>query len=111
MKVLSVCCLEYSSYKGIEMCVDRVIAVVSALNNVPYMRNSVLVKVVMVALRSVESYNVVLCTACDEQEVRLILRIAPLECALCARSCTYSAYITELVAVLHSYLERLASAH
>lgn len=107
----SVCSLENTSYKCIEMCVDRVVAVVAALNNVPYMRNAVLVKIVMVALRSIESHNIVLCSACDEQKVRLILGIAPLECTLCAGSCTYSAHIAELVAVLHAYLERLASAH
>ena len=109
--VLSVCCLENSPYKGIQMCMDRVVAMVSALNNVPYMRNAVLVKVVVVALRSIETNNVVLCTACDEQEVGLILGIAPLERALCTGSCTYSAYIAKLVTVLHAYLERLTSAH
>ena len=83
----------------------------TVLNNVPYVRNAVLSKVVMVSLRSVESYNVIRSTAGDKYQMRSFLFAVPLECTLCARSGTDSSDIAELVAVLHTYLKRLHTAH
>ena len=89
----------------------RVITVVTVLYNVPYVRNTVLVEVIVIALRGLESYNVVLSTACNEYKVRCLVLTAPLPSAGSTGSRADSAYIAELVAVLHAYLERLASAH
>ena len=57
---------------------DRVVAVVSVIYNVPYVRHIVLCEVVMIALGSVKSYYVILSTACYHQKVRLLICIAPL---------------------------------
>ena len=84
---------------------DRVVTVVTALNNVPYMRNAVLCEVVMVALRCAESYNVVRSTSGDEYQIRSFVRIAPLEGSRCTGCRADSSDIAELVAVLHTDLE------
>ena len=65
-------CLEYASYEAVQMRVYGVIAVVTVLNDVPYVRNTVLVEVIVVALGSVEAYDVVLSTACYHQEIGLL---------------------------------------
>ena len=57
---------------------DRVVTVVSVIYNVPYVRHIVLCEVVMIALGSVKSYNIVLSTACYHKEVWLFVGIAPL---------------------------------
>ena len=90
---------------------DRVVAVVTALNYVPYVRYAVFVEVIVVSLGSVESYDVVLSTACYHKEIWLLVRIAPLECARTAGCRADSAYIAELVAVLHAYHEGFHTAH
>jgi len=57
---------------------DRIVTVMTALNYVPYVRYVVLVEVVVVALGSVESYNVVLSTACYHYEIRCLRGAVPL---------------------------------
>ena len=57
---------------------DRVVTVVSVVDNVPYVRHVVLGEVVMIALGSVKSYYVVLSTACYHYEVRCLACIVPL---------------------------------
>ena len=90
---------------------DRVITVMTVLYNVPYMRYIVLCEVVMISLGSIQSDNIVLSTAGYHYEIRCLSGTVPLERALCARCGAYCSYIAELAAVLHTYLERLASSH
>lgn len=101
----SVRCLEYSSYEAVQARMDRVVTVVTVLDNVPYMRNAVLCEVVVIALRSGESDNVIGSTAGYEYEMRSCFLAVPFPCALSTRCRTDSADIAELVAVLHTDLE------
>ena len=44
-------CLENRTHKVIEMCMNRIVAVISAVYIVPYMRNSVIGEALMVTVR------------------------------------------------------------
>lgn len=62
----SVCSLKYRSDEAVQARMDRIVAVTTALNDVPYVRNTVLSEVVVIALRGIESDNVIGVTAHDE---------------------------------------------
>ena len=58
---------------------DRIVTVVTVVYNVPYMRYIVLGEVVMISLGSIQSDNIVLCTAGYHYEIRCISSAVPLE--------------------------------
>ena len=100
---------EHRTYKIVEMCVYRVVSVISAINVVPYMRYAILCEAVMIAVRC-RINNLVVAACCDEQEVWLFAAL-PVKTA-CSTWCRAdSSDIAEQVRALHTNEERLASAH
>lgn len=102
-------CLESRTHKVINMSMDRVIAVITAVYVVPDVRNTVLCKAVVIAVRCCIN-DLVIASCCHEQKMRLFAAL-PLEIA-CYTGCRAdSSDISEEVGALHADKERLASAH
>lgn len=91
------------------MSMDRVITVITAVYVVPDVRNTVLCKAVVIAVRCCIN-DLVIASCCHEHEMRLFAAL-PLKIACYARCRADSSDISEEVGALHTDKERLASAH
>ena len=106
---MSVSCLENFADEVVDMCVDTVVTVISAVYILPDMRYTVLGEIIVVCLGVVVN-NCIIAASCNVEEVGFIVS-RPLECACNARCRSDSADVTELVRQLHANEERFSSAH
>ena len=93
-------CLEDRTHKIVDMCMNGVVTVVSAVYVMPYVWNAVFSETLMVAVGSGIYYLVI--ASCRQQNKMRLLSALPLKVPGNAGSRTYSAYVAEKVRTLHT---------